>query len=390
MQQYLPVNWVDGMKMNKSHFIAERNAQLQTLAHTASSFINDVNYGLLPPAAAEHKPYKLFVSLDNQNMVSVKLVSCRAITPGGCMIYIDESDQFGTSNLTVAPVLQAPIDTFKEKPGMYMIVLHINPYNQVAVGNTMIDELPPRLPFTAPQLQLSIVPAAELEGKKPGMFQLSLGKINIEGNRMQLVEDYIPPCTAASGHRELVDIFYGIDEFMSRMELYCLQIMQKIHQKKQTNELAVMVQQVCEGLLYYQSSSFSFFKWSALHAPPFVMFAQVAAQARLVKNSLDTYLNSGKEELLNYFTEWCDLKQGELEAVITELGNHQYSHEDINAAAVKTMAYTKVVSALFYKLSRLDYIGKKREAGIFVKEEIVQTQKPEYVQKKRRSFLADE
>jgi hypothetical protein len=390
MQQYLPVNWVDGMKMNKSHFIAERNAQLQTLANTASSFVNDVNYGLLPQAAAEHKPFRLFVAADNQDMVSVKLISCRAITPGGCIVHIDETEQFGSASLTAAPVLQVPIQELKEKQGAHLVVLHINPYNQVATGNTMVDELPPRLPYTAPLLQLSVVHAAELEGKKPGMFQLSLGKITMDGNRMQLVDDYIPPCSAVASHPELVDIFYGLDEFMSKMELYSLQIIQKINQKRQANELAAMAQQICQGLLYYQSSSFSFFKWSALHMPPFVMFSQVAAQARLVKNILDTFLNSGKEELLNYFTEWCDLNQGELETVITELGNHQYSHEDINEAVIKTQGYTKVISSLFYKLSRLDYIGKKREAGIFVKEEIVQTQKPDFVQKKRRSFLADE
>lgn len=50
---------------------------------------------------------------------------------------------------------------------------------------------------------------------------------------------------------------------------------------------------------------------------------------------------------MNYFTEWCDMNQGELETVITDVSNHLYVHEDIHGCVVKTMAYTKQVSSCF-------------------------------------------
>jgi hypothetical protein len=135
---------------------------------------------------------------------------------------------------------------------------------------------------------------------------------------------------------------------------------------------------------------FTSFKWAALHQPPSYMLAVTASLARLIKNSLDVYVNAGKEDLMNYFVEWCEVSQGALETVITDLGNHQYQHEDINAALLKVMAFTKTVSALFLKLSKLDYIGKKKEAAIFVKEEIVNpVETAESAAKKRRNFLAD-
>jgi hypothetical protein len=43
---------------------------------------------------------------------------------------------------------------------------------------------------------------------------------------------------------------------------------------------------------------------------------------------------------------------------------------------------------LFYQLSRLEYIGKRKETGIFVKEEVVK-QNIDNPPQKRRSFLAD-
>jgi hypothetical protein len=390
MKQYLPVNWVDGMKMSKDHFIAERNAFLQTLSGSTGAFINAVNYGLLPPVAAEHNPFNIHVSLDNQDMVTIKLISCRAVTPGGHLLFVDEKSQYSADNLTASPVLQTPLSDFKEKPGVYAVIVSINPYDRVAVGNALMEELPPRIPFSAPQLSLSLVPRESLEKNSAGLNHLCVANILIEKNRVQKSEEYIAPCTSTSSHPDLVDIFYGLDEFMSKMELYSLQILQRINQKKQTNELAVLIQQICERLLHFQNTSFSLFRWSAMHLPPHVMFSHIAAQARLLKNSLDIYLNAGKEELMNYFTEWCDLNQGELETVITEVSNHLYRHEDIQGAVVKTLAYTKQVSSLFYKLSRLDYIGKKKDSGIFVKEEVVKPNVPTAAVKKRWSFLGDE
>jgi hypothetical protein len=126
-----------------------------------------------------------------------------------------------------------------------------------------------------------------------------------------------------------------------------------------------------------------------MHEAPSLMLSHVSSMARLIKNSLDIYVNTGKEELMNYFVEWCDVNQASLDAVITELGNHKYVHEDINGAVVKVSDFTKTISSLFYKLSRLDYIGKKKDANIFVKEEIVNTDTAENSAKKRRSFLAD-
>jgi hypothetical protein len=44
---------------------------------------------------------------------------------------------------------------------------------------------------------------------------------------------------------------------------------------------------------------------------------------------------------------------------------------------------------LFANLARLEYIGKKKEAGIFVKEQMLIPQNESLPDKKRRSFLAD-
>ena len=60
-------------------------------------------------------------------------------------------------------------------------------------------------------------------------------------------------------------------------------------------------------------------------------------------------------------------------------------HTDINASLYKASSFTKLMLSLFKKLNELDYIGKKSDSNIFVKEEVVD--KTEV--KNRRSFLLD-
>jgi hypothetical protein len=52
------------------------------------------------------------------------------------------------------------------------------------------------------------------------------------------------------------------------------------------------------------------------------------------------------------------------------------------------LPFTRTVSTLFNNLAKLDYIGKKKDAGIFVKENPISFGTEEQA-RKRKSFLAD-
>jgi hypothetical protein len=387
---YLPVNWADGMKINKTHFIDEQNARIQDQAFATGAHISNINYGLLPAVAGEHNPIRLYINLDNQQQVTVNILYCRAVTPGGYVINIEQEtdNNFTTADEKIVG-LSVPFAELRLKAEVYFVVLAVNPYKRVPTGNAPQDEVPPRIPYTLPQYSLSLLPADALQNKKPGLYQLVVGKFFIKEQGIQTDENYIPPCVTASSHPDLVDIFAGMEEFISKMELYSMQILQKIIQKKQQNDLAQIVQRICENMLQYTNSHAMIYRWSMLHQPPLHMLSVVASMARVLKNTLDQYIGTGKEELINYFMEWCELKQGELENLITDLTTHKYVHENINGTVEITAAFTKSISTLFHNLSRLEYIGKKKDANIFVKEEMVKSDYPEIAIKKRRSFLAD-
>jgi hypothetical protein len=247
-------------------------------------------------------------------------------------------------------------------------------------------ETPPRIPYTVPALMVDLVPVTEVTRNILGPFQLPVGKMSIEDQRVMLEEDYIPPCTSVSSHTELLDVQAGLEQFYSKMEVYALQIIQKIVQKKQATEMAFIVQKLCESICFFTAGQMPELKSLGSIQPTVYLITKIASLARIMKNTLDCYMGSGKDELVTYFTEWCGVKQGELEGAITTLSSHQYDHIDINDSIGKVSQFTKLISKLFHQLSRLEYIGKRKESGIFVKEEVV---KQDNQSPKRRSFLAE-
>lgn len=388
--EYLPVNWIDGMKINKSHFIAQDNAFTYRQAHTVSSFLNEHNYGLLPVFDRHHTSAKLFLSLDNEQTVHLRIQRCRAISRGGYVMEFDTDTSLTGQQLSAGvPGLQVPFSELKDRSAFYFVVLSVDPYERVPYGIADPRETPPRMPFTMPVYHLTLLPAAEISAISLGHFQVPVGKVIVEEQLVRLVENYIPPSTAVNSHLELLEVHAGMEQFFGQMELYALQIIQKIMQKKQQNDLADAIYKICENLSMFTATEYSNFKMSYIYQPPIYMITAVAGMARLIKNTMDFYAGTSKDELISYCTEWCGVSQGELETAITTLCNYQYNHLDINDALEKVLTFTQVISSLFGSLSRLEYIGKKKESGIFVKEQLLTPQTEAVPVKKRRSFLAD-
>jgi hypothetical protein len=118
------------------------------------------------------------------------------------------------------------------------------------------------------------------------------------------------------------------------------------------------------------------------------MLSSVIALGRIIKNCIETYTGSGKEELLNYLTEWCNISQGDFESIFSEVLNAEYNHNQIGSAILKIDRFIKTVEEMFSILNQLDYIGKKRDGSIFISEN--PGNRDAIVHSKRsQSFLAD-
>lgn len=386
--QFMPINWIDGMKINKTHFLAVQNFAHQLSTMAGQVHLTDINFGLISNRQ-QGNPLKLNFFMDNHKMIKVKLEECKAITSGGERIMVTPLISHHL-NLEAEYNLKLDEDELRNGQEKVLLVnLNINPHNPVPFGDPDPEENPPRYPFLVPEYQVSIVP--EMRNKTGyGRYQMTIGKIICNSVEAYMDETYIPASTTVESHPKLLELHQFIQKFMGQLEIYTVQIIQKIHTKNQNNLLSMMILELANKMSDYLAQSIHGTKQISIYEPPVYLLDKVVCLGRIMKNYIDSKSGTGKEELLNYFAEWCSVQQGDFELLFSNLVHTDYDHVDMYVLIEKNINFVRTIDEIFAALSRLDYIGRKKETGIFVKErqetEIgIMDNKP----KNRKSFLED-
>jgi hypothetical protein len=368
--KYLPVNWIDGMKINKNHFIAQDDAWRDALNDVSSINASHLKFGVVPASSEGEENFNVKISLDNQNVLRVTVLACQAITPGGIRINLPATNN--AENIS-ADTDGNPSTSFSfsdaKSEAQWWVVLIIHPFQKKPAGSPDLSENPPRYPYLLPTYSVEVVSESQYNQFAYHPYALTVGKVVANGNDVRVDSDYIPPCFSTDAYDDLKALHAELDNFLATLEIRCSQIVQKIYKKNQQNEISELVQFLCDRLMIFLSTTITQMRWITLYQSPAYLFAQIVSLARLMKNTIDLRIGSGKEEMLNYLSEWSELKQGELENMLTTLANIKYDNNDINKNIQKITTFVKVTATLFETLSKLEFIGKKKDSGIFVKEE---------------------
>ncbi|WP_346860079.1 hypothetical protein [uncultured Draconibacterium sp.] len=373
----LPVNWIDGMKINKNHFIATDLNVGQQIRNTYSSFINPYNYGLLLQNSAQKEGPNVVLDIDNQGFVHAKVINCSAVTRGGIRIEIKEN-YFADKELAESlPAVTLNAETNQKQA--YYIALNVNINERVPFGVPNADEVPPRLPFILPGFHLSVHEVNNLNTIR-SENALVLGKLIFKGDKPELDEEYIPPCQTIYSHSKLVEYHAQLLKVLGQIEIDIISILKRIKDKKQSTNIAETVADVANSLLIFMDVYLIEFRNMAKYYPPVFIFEQMAALARNINNSINKQSTADREEMLNYIQDWSNLKQGEFEEMLVRAIEYKYDHDDISKSINGLAPFVNSISKVFNTLSNLDFIGKKKDRQIFVKE---QKEKP------GNSFLVD-
>lgn len=378
---HFPVNWIDGMKINKNHFLEVQNFVSDSIRDSIGIHTSMINYGLLPVA----EPIKMNLIIDNHKLLRIKVEECHAITPNGSRIDIGTSESLSLS----IPYPETVRELKENESAVLLACISVNHFKRTPYGEPDPEENPPRYPYTHPEYSLNLIPEDELNNTIGfGANYLTIGKILVNAGESKIDDNYIPPSISVSSHQKLQELYTEIDRFYGQIELYSVQIAQKIHSKKQSTDLAMMMERLSDKTLNYLGTEINRLRWMSPHTPPANMLLSVVALARVLKNFIDARSGAGKEELLNYFAEWCNVSQGDFEVIFSETINTDYNHNQMDIVIAKITRFMKTLEDLFSILSRLDYIGKKRDGSIFVSEN---TDDKEAVihAKRSRTFLAD-
>lgn len=386
-RKHFPVNWVDGMKINKNHFIEQDNSWADALQESVSFQLSPIRYGILPPSAAGEDTYNINIAHDNQHSLRVTVLSCEAITSGGARISIFASPKTSQQNNNTGLSEIFPFNA-SEKEGLWWAFISVHPFEKQPWGSPDTAEDPPRFPHVSPLYTLHVVSSNDYNQFAGHPYSLAIGKISVSGNMVRVDENYIPPCYSISANPDLISLHAELDKFSSDIEMYSSQIIQKIFRKNQQNEISELVQFLCDRVMMFLSQFIISMRWFRVNESPALMMADISTLARIMKNAIDMRIGSGKDELLTYFSEWCELKQGELESMLANLANLNYDHNDIDQGIYKVVSFVKVCTNLFSTLSKLEFIGKKKDTSIFLKEQSgPQVQTSDAAAKAKRRFF---
>ncbi len=372
--KYFHVNWQNGMNISKEHFIQMENAFTAEIADARGVLLNNINYGLFPVGIGSQGSVKTVIKIDNQKFLRVRIFSCQAVTRSGARIDILEEHQL--------PELESDISMLLNQAGSegeyFYILFSVNAFNRQPFGELNTFEEPPRHPYTIPGYGISLVSEKDLLAQSVQPDSLIIGKLKIEQGVPEIAGNYLPSCMTVKSHMQLMEFCELTEKIFSQLELNLLSIIRKINEKNQDTSLAKSVGTLSENLLNYISENHLRLRFEIPNQPPVFLFMYIANAARVIRNTIDSDASANKEELLNYFTNWSELKQGDFEKLLVYCINFEYRHFDTLLSVEQFGEFLQIIARLFEKLEALTYIGKKKETSIFVKE-----------QKTGRSFLAD-
>jgi len=362
--KHFPVNWIDGMKINKNHFITLQD-NIEDLVKDARNLgTSEFNYGLMTTNLT--RPFQYSISIDAHNELSVNIKFLKAVTPGGGRIEITEyTGEFSE---------RIELKDFDFKENNYFLLLNVDPYQRVPFGEQNMEETPPRFPHALSRYFLTSIIESEVNQNNIGSLQFPLAKFRTSSDSYEILTDFIPPSLTVNSHPYLINLFEGYESFFKQLEFNTVQISQKIRFRNNTedeNLIANMVFEACDKILMHVGQHINRNKWMNFSLKPIEVLDNIVSLARVIKNTFDSFSGDGKEMLFNYFSDWTEISSGEYERLFSDTINVKYRAFDIEPTVNQANNFIAKIEYLFNILNQLDYIGKKRDAGIFVNENIV-------------------
>lgn len=338
------INWIDGMKLNKDHFVGLDNWIIDGLRDNASMQITDFNYGLLEGTGEIDSSLKLMVNIDQNNQINIKLTDCRAITKGGIRIEITSQN---------IQSLQYPLDKlsldFNISEGsneMFDIILAVFPDKRITVGQPTENEIPFRHPFVMPEYRLNAVPTKQVDSSQMWKNHITIGKFQVVAREVHFITEYIPPCTRVDANPSLLEYFLKFENIVEKISNALAEYLRKnrTSQIKLENNLTYVI----EKIIYYLTVNLSQYKLILKSQAPIYFIEFFIRFARLFKSALSWLSEYDREEVMNHLSHWVSSR--DLDNAAFELMNLEYDHQDIYASVLKVENYLTLVHDLFEKM----------------------------------------
>jgi hypothetical protein len=368
MRNYYLTNWVNGMKINHTHFENSEKSLISLIEAHQESNVNPFNYGLLhklfddSQSSLKIKPLKT----DNSNYI-IQVSRCYGISAHGVLFDFD-SKVLGKEVEIACNVNDFPKISGRNESIFYLTITK-DSFDRILTGEPDAKEEPLRLPFVRPKYFLSIQTVKSINDISVASNSLVISRFVIQEGKLYVDDSYIPPVNTINAHEALENIFDRLLDHLNILHISMYNIIFKFNNKHHQSPLAYNIKVICERLIFPLSSKFFSIHQLYRHQTPVQFVKDINELAFTLKLAVDFLPAKEKEDLLLYLKEWNEVSPGEFDELLNNTINLKYNHSDIFTSFAIIEELLEFLSPTFKKLSELDLIGKRKADKDFVVRE---------------------
>ncbi|PHR27479.1 MAG: hypothetical protein COA38_13280 [Fluviicola sp.] len=366
-QKYHAINWTDGVKITQDHFLENYYNAVNSIQDSASTSLNSYNYGIIGSSGGNLKSMEIETHIHTNERLVLRLQACNGITAGGARI-VFQPEMYG-GEMPTATVESGNIDTSSSLD--FVVIVTINPFELVPVGEPDPEVIPLHHPYALPKISLSIVPQDQINDNFLNSYFLIVGRVEWKNGVFTLDEAFIPPVTKIKYNNELQVFYNRICQVMTELKSNSILINAKNRTKYQNNRLARNTYALCSKVLDFIANNQFEFNQTGMEEPPIFIATKISILANHLSNEMALMEKSEKEEVLQYYYEWIDIKPSMFEATMGEVMQLRYNHLDIASMISKIDYFIAIMSRLWKKLGQLEYVGQRKE-NIVISEDLLE------------------
>jgi hypothetical protein len=361
--KYRQVNWQDGMKLNRGHFIHFDNFHIEQHTLNRNLLLNENNFGVLPSMDKTKYSYEVKLSLDGDFLVITKF-RIAALMLNGMYINVDTEDVRANNIDSDSLKLRFKYNEHTEK--QFALVLKINSYKGIECGKFDSEDFPLKRPYLMPFFEFILSPINKLKESYFSDDFFIIAKFDIENNQLSLNNEYIPPVTSLISTKLLSEFHSQVLSTFNSIENHLLEISKKHSKNKGNNYSETLV--LLSNSLIINLSSFKFeIKHNSLHEPPIELILKIKSFANVFSKILETRTSIGKDGFLNEVIRIIGTSKNEFEELVKQITNLEYRHHNISDSISLTRKFLSTILQVFKSLSEGEQKQKNKQFDLKIK-----------------------
>lgn len=369
------INWINGMKLGKAHFLELQSAVWHSLSQCRSLGLSNYAYGIIKDV--EIDSFNIDVHVQQPNIIEIEIKSLLGVTSNGNLISIENSDQLKN-------VFQLDQLELKDDNAKYYAIITSDLTNPQPYGTPDNDEIPVRLPYLKPRYSIDLISENQLANASKPSHVFPLAAFLIQRGRIKRIDEFIPPNVRLSDSDDTSSFTDSYVDFLFKLEECCVETIAKARNKERVTNLYKNAVYICERLLPQIESTLLHIKLNKDSLQLISLLESSNTLSRNIHNSLQIIDPKEREEFIQYIAEQTSLSPGEYLQVLNRIFQAQYDHWNMSDTLTLLSGFCKINLQLFTKIKESEYVGKKKDAGIIIDERVSRDEEP--VKKKGWQF----